>query len=235
MLIADKREFAKGMLLSITFFIILAVMFSPIFKGANAFKAADRLFNSIAKGSSYYIPKLLEENASYKGSAFEVTITLKSKEMARNAETLLTQAGAEATGSDSQLSVTGDLGQVVKLALDDADAMFNNKGKEVAARYGTSEKEVLLIWWNVCKEMAKDLTRQKKFRDAAHLEDIMKKGIEVGYNFYGIEPQKASSKAGILGFSLIFYVAYTLCWGYAILYLFHGLGLEMKAGKRKEV
>jgi hypothetical protein len=63
----------------------------------------------------------------------------------------------------------------------------------------------------------------------------MKKGVEVGYNFYGIEPKKASSKAGILSFALIFYVIYTLWWGYAILYLFHGLGLEMKARVKREV
>jgi hypothetical protein len=30
-------------------------------------------------------------------------------------------------------------------------------------------------------------------------------------------------------------VIYTLWWGVAILYLFEGIGLQMKAGKKKEV
>jgi ABC-type Na+ efflux pump permease subunit len=160
MLIAEKKEFTKGAVLSITFFIVLAVMFSPVFKGENAFKSADKLFNSIAKGSSYYIPKVVEENGSYQGSAFNVSITLKSQEMAKTAEKLLTRAGVQVSGSDAKLKVTGDLGQVVKAALDDADAMFNNRGPEVSARYGYPEKEVLVTWWNALKEMVRDLTRQ---------------------------------------------------------------------------
>ncbi len=63
----------------------------------------------------------------------------------------------------------------------------------------------------------------------------MKKGVEVAYNFAKIVPESASSKMGILGFSLVFYVIYTLWWGLAILFLFEGIGLEMKAGAKKEV
>jgi hypothetical protein len=57
----------------------------------------------------------------------------------------------------------------------------------------------------------------------------------VGYNFYRIETRKVSTVAGMLVFSLVFYVAYTLWWGYAVLFLFEGAGLQMKAGAKKEV
>jgi hypothetical protein len=73
------------------------------------------------------------------------------------------------------------------------------------------------------------------FAEASFLADVVKKGVEVGYNFYGIEPQQASAKAGILSFSLVFYVIYTLWWGYGILFLFEGVGMQMKKGAKKEV
>jgi hypothetical protein len=59
--------------------------------------------------------------------------------------------------------------------------------------------------------------------------------VEVGYNYYGIAPESAKSKAGILAFALVFYVIYTLWFGYAILMLFEGFGLEMKKGAKKEM
>jgi len=59
--------------------------------------------------------------------------------------------------------------------------------------------------------------------------------VEVGYNFFKIEPQTARTKAGILTFSLVFYVIYTLWFGIGVLLVFEGFGLEMKKGARKEV
>ncbi len=81
----------------------------------------------------------------------------------------------------------------------------------------------------------KKLGRPENFKQAAFLSDVVKKGLEVGYNFFQISPQSARSRGGILTFSLVFYVIYTLWWGIAILFLFEGIGLEMKAGAKKEV
>jgi len=67
------------------------------------------------------------------------------------------------------------------------------------------------------------------------VDDVVKKGIEVGYNFYGIASEKASKKAGALAFSLIFYVFYTVWWGFSIFFLFEGFGLVMEAGKKEEI
>jgi hypothetical protein len=45
-----------------------------------------------------------------------------------------------------------------------------------------------------------------------------------------------SDRWGLMSLMLVFYVLYTLWWGYAILYLFAGLGLSMKKAKvKKEV
>jgi hypothetical protein len=43
-------------------------------------------------------------------------------------------------------------------------------------------------------------------------------------------------KAGLMTFLLVFYVAYTLWWGFAIFFIFEGIGLTMsKAKVKKEV
>ena len=235
MLIKDKGTFIKGALLFVSFLIILVLMFSPLFQGENSLKAADRLFNSIAKGSTYFIPDLLKQNQAFMGKTFDVNIKLKNEEIAQKSTKLLTAAGAQVAASGSQLKVSGDLGQIMEAALKDSDSMFHNREPEIAKKYGFGGLEVLYAWWNVFKEVDRDLTRQAKFKEAAFLSTVVKKGVEVGFNFFKIDPQSAASKAGILTFLLVFYVVYTLWWGIAILFLFEGLGLQMKAGAKQEV
>jgi hypothetical protein len=75
---------------------------------------------------------------------------------------------------------------------------------------------------------------QKQFTQAKIMNEVITKAVEVGYNFYGISAQNIKEKAGIVTFALVFYVIYTMWWGYAIYFLFEGLGLEMKAGHKKE-
>jgi len=235
MLVKKKAPFIRGLIMALTFAVVLVVMFSPIFGGENALVAADKLFNSIAKGSTNYFPGLMKKTAEYANKTFDVNLKLKNKEMAGKATKLLTTAGAKVTGDSAEIKVTGDLGSVVSAALKDSEAMFNNREAELSTRYGISGREALYVWWNSFKEMEKDLTRQKQFKEAAFLAEVLSKGIEVAYNFAKIIPESASSRMGILSLSLIFYIIYTLGWGLAIMYLFEGIGLEMTAGTKKEV
>ena len=230
----EKKMLAVGTIMAIVFIVILTVMFIPIFGGKNAFEAADSFFNSIAKGSTYFIPGLMKDSESYNGKTIDVSAKLPDKAIAAAAVTLLKASGALVSEGES-LRVAGDLGQISRAALQDADAMFFNRGKQVADKYGVPEKEVLFTWWAAFKEMEKDLKRQKKFKEAAWLSNASKRGLEVGYNFYRIEVRKVSAVVGMLVFSLVFYVAYTLWWGYAVLFLCEGAGLQMKAGAKKEV
>ena len=62
----------------------------------------------------------------------------------------------------------------------------------------------------------------------------MKKGIEPAFNFYDIEPQKVSDKALTVTGLLLFYILYTMWWGYAIFCIFDGLGLSMTKAKVKQ-
>jgi len=235
MIVKKKKQFVWGLALGVSFGVILVLMFSPIFHGENSLQAADRLFNSIAKGSTYYFPGLLEKNERYQDSKFEVTLKMADEDMAKKASKLLAEAGVGIAAEGVEVKANGYLGQVVAAALSDSEAMFNNQEEAIAARYGYPGKEVLYVWWSTCKSLDKEFKKHEMFAEASFLADVVKKGVEVGYNFYGIEPQKASSRASILSFSLVFYVVYTLWWGYAILFLFEGLGMQMKKGAKKEV
>ena len=234
MIVVAKKEFTYGIAMTAIFFVILASMFSPMFGGKTAFEAADDFFNAISKGSTYYMPALAEQVESWMGKRVEVSLKFADQETAGRAGKLFTTAGATVNGEGAQLKVAGDLGKISAAALADSDAMFQNKGKEVADRYGYPEKVVLLGWWTAFKEMDKDLKRQKKFDEARWLGTLTKRGVEVAYNFYGIEAKKATAAAGMLTLSLLFYVAYTMWWGYAVLFIFEGLGLQMKPGAKKE-
>ena len=56
-MIANKKTFSKGVILMILFSIVLVAMFMPLFNGQNGLQTMDNLYNSISKGSAYYIPK----------------------------------------------------------------------------------------------------------------------------------------------------------------------------------
>ncbi len=241
MLIKERRAFIKGLLLMVTFFVVLAFIFTPLFGEGNqprenALQAADKLFNSISKGSTNYMADLSKKIAPYKGKSFTATIKLKDDQMTQDASKLLTAGGAQAKAeAGNQLAVTGDLGRVLDAALKDSDAMFNNRDMELSSRYGIPGKEALFVWWSVLREMHKDLYRNQRFKEGDMVTEVVQKGVEAAYNFFGIVPETVGSKGGILTFSLIFYVVYTLWWGIAILYLFEGIGLELKAGAKKEI
>lgn len=235
MLIVNKREFIKGVLLAITFLVVLFIMFMPLFGGENALRASDRLFNSISKGSTNFFPDLEKKNKAFEKTTFEVTVKFQRPEVQQQAAKLMAVAGMEATAQGDQLKIKGNLGALGGAAIKDSEAMFNNQDAALQTRYGFSGRHALYTWWTIFKRMDVELKKQGKFKEAAFLDSVVKRGVEVGYNYFGIEPQSASSKAGILTFSLIFYVIYTLWWGIAVLFIFEGFGLEMKAGAKKEM
>jgi hypothetical protein len=234
MLIVNKRGFLLGLVMSVGFLIVLWVMFTPRFNGQNAFHASDQLFNSIAKGSSYYFEDLRTGTQERQGAEVNVTITVKGEDTSRIAMSLLAASGMQVSEEGGALHVTGKLGPMVSAALDDAEAAFYNRGEEIAAKRGHEAKSVLFAWWSSLKEIQRALRNKGSFAETAFLEEVTLKGVEVAYNFYGIEPKKASENAGILSFALLFYLVYTVWWGYAILFLFEGLGMEMKASARKK-
>ncbi len=227
-MIAHKKEFYGGALLLVGFFVVLAVIFTPVFNGQNGLDYLDGLYNSISKGSAYYIPQARDEAQPYTGSDVRVELTLDSEAQAKQSAALFIRSGERIDSASTRLIVSGDLGRILNNCLDDADAMYANKGDEVSAKYGYEERRALYNWWAVLKAMEKDLKAQKKFKEAKVVSLVQKKAVETAYNYYTIEPQKITDRLGIVIFSLIFYVVYTLWYGFSILYLFEGWGMKLE-------
>jgi len=235
MIITKKKSFAKGLVMTIVFAAILVAMFLPLFGGENAFAASDKLFNSISKGSTNYFPRLREGAKPHQSKSIDAKLEIADKGYIENAHKVLTVSGLKAGQVDGGVSLEGTMGQLIEAVLVDSEMMFFNKGEELSNKYGgIGEKEVLFTWWKIFEGVEKALNDEKRFIEAAYLKEVMSRGISVGYNFYGIEPEDAMSKAGILSFALIFYILYTLWWGFAIFFLFEGFGLDLTGGHKEE-
>ena len=227
-MIAEKKTFAKGAIMMVIFAAVLITIFSPVFNGQNGLEYLDDLYNSISKGSAYYIPKVKAESDRFLGASATMKLDMGDKAHADQTALLFQKAGASTQVSEDTLKVTGDLGKILDNCLTDADSMYNNDGKTVTEKYGYNEKQALYNWWTACKEMDKDLKRQKKFKEAQVISTLNSKAVETAYNYYTIEPQKITDRMGIVIFSLIFYVIYTMWYGFSIMYMFEGWGLQLE-------
>jgi hypothetical protein len=227
-MIANKKKFILGLAMMATFVVVLIIFFSPVFSGKNGLEYLDDLYNSISKGSAYYIPKLREDVQAYAGSTVEMNLSLKSADQARQTALLFEKAGALINVSDNKLKVSGDLGAILQSCLEDSDSMYLNDGQKLTTRYGYDERQVMYNWWTASKEMDNDLKKQKKFKAADMVATVEKKAVETVYNYYRIEPQRISERYGVVVLSLIFYVVYTVWYGFAFMYLFEGWGMKLE-------
>jgi len=226
-LIAKKKEFYSGLGLLLVFILVLTLIFSPVIKGKNALEYLDSLYNSISKGSAYYIPKLKKEAGRFMGASLSVTLAMKDEKQAQQTALLFVKSGSSIDVSGRKLKVTGDLGKILDNCLADADAMFKNDGEAIFDKYGYDERRVLFNWWNATNTMDRELKKQKKFDEAKVVVLVRKKAVEAAYNYYKIEPQNISDRLGVVIVSLLFYVIYTMWYGFAIMYMFEGWGLKL--------
>jgi len=227
-MIANKRKFYGGIGMLLVFIVVMIIIFSPVFKGQNGLEYLDALYNSISKGSAYYIPKVREEAAKFIGNSVNITLLMADEKQARQTAPLFIKTGATVSVSGAELHVTGDLGKILENSLADADSMYNNDGDKVFNKYGYNEKRVLFNWWKAFNAMDKDLKKQEKFEESKVVALVVKKALESSYNYYKIEPQKISDRFGIVIFSLVFYVVYTLWYGFAIMFMFEGWGMKLE-------
>lgn len=227
MRIANPRHFALGLALGVSFLIVLAAIFAPVFgEGRNGLESADDVFNRLSKGSSYFIPKVAKQAHGLVGQAFAVTLKAEGEQGERAAR-LLAAAGLGVEVSAGKLAVSGDLGQMLEVVAADAEAGFRNDEAALSARYGMAGKVVLATWWHVLKQTGKALAADRNAGQAEVVVAVMKKAIEPAHNYYGIEAESVGNMPWTMIGLLVFYVLYTIWWGSAIYYLFEGVGLIM--------
>ena len=69
-----KKELFIGVGMLAAFTVVLILMFSPVFNGQNGLEYLDALYNSISKGSAYYIPKVKTEKGKFMGKSSSMTL-----------------------------------------------------------------------------------------------------------------------------------------------------------------
>jgi len=227
-MIAYKKQFALGISMLIGFAGVLIIMFLPIISGLNSLEYLDKLYNSISKYSAYYIPEVKSESEAYAGKTVNVTLAVHDGQEAEQAALILTKSGASVNISDNQLNVTGDLGKMLGALMTDAEEMYNNEDRSIREKYGLDGRRALYTWFQALEEMDKGLRKQKEFDKAKMVSTVLQKVIEPSYNYYGVTPEKITAKLGVTLFSLVFYVVYTLWYGFAIMYIFEGLGFRFE-------
>jgi hypothetical protein len=235
MLIRHKKALSFGLLLALSFLGILALIFSPVFgQGKNGLEYSDELFNKLAKGSSYFIPKLTADLKEVEKEELAVNVKMENADQAAKAAKVVVRGAPDTTLQGDRLIIKGNLAKLLGTVLEDSTSMYFNRGGEVRERYGMDAREVMTTWWSVLNRCAKELMKSKKTRQSNVVLEVTKKGVEPAYNFYGIEPQRVADKAVIVLGLLVFYVLYTMWWGFGIFCLFDGLGLSMKKARVKQ-
>jgi hypothetical protein len=226
---SNKKKFTLGLGMLVVFAVVLILVFMPIFGGVNGLNYLDNLYNSISKGSAYYIGDLKTESEKYKGRQLTADLKFEQAAQAERAKLLLDHAGLTTEANNEVLKVTGDMGKLLAATLTDSDDMFHNKGEAVTQRYdGKNERAVLLGWWETYKFLEKALNRQKAFDLAKFVHTVQAKAVEMAYNYYKVEPQSIGDQWLIVVISLLFYVIYTLWYGYAVMYMFEGAGYQLE-------
>jgi hypothetical protein len=231
-LVLNKKEFTLGAVLTVAFFVFLFAIHTIAvisINGKSLVRYTDEMFVSVSKGSVYFIPELVKSADKHVGKILDVKIKKNEK-----AAMLFKKANASVISENGDLKIKGDLGEILKSVLADADAVFKGEDKPLYERYGYAGKEVVLQWWLAFKEIEGVFQKAKKFAGIKPLETVRIKALEPAFNFYGVEATSASQHVwgitGIIGF----YVVYTVWWGYAIYFLCEGVGLLMKKSKEKK-
>lgn len=235
-MIRNSKTFIIGMIMMVSFMAIFAYILSPSFgNGHNGLEYADNMFNSLSKGSAYFIGDELKKAEKLVGTNINVTIKASDSAQAEKWNKIFSTAGASVKVDNVKVSINGDLGKIMKENLADCDVLYSNSGDKIKAKYGYEAKDLMYSWYNGFKQMDKELKAQQKFKESSAINNLMKKAVEPSYNYYNIEIKYVKDNAGTVVFMLAFYVVYTLWYGFAIYYLCDGLGISVtKAAKKSE-
>ena len=206
--------------------------------------------NELAKNSSDYFDTVKAAVAKQKGVMIAVTAPIakpdpkiepdpaKAQEMAnKDALTVakaLQAAGAQVEVKDNVLTVKGDLGAMGEFAAAKAMSVFAVTGTAALDKpENIADRKLCKDLWKGFGSMMRALQKDRKVPEAKALDTVMRKALEPAYNFYGLPGEPVSKNVVMLIFLLTFYVVYTLWYGYAIFFMFEGVGMSMKKSKKK--
>ena len=262
MLIRNGKAFTRGLLLMSSFIVVFVLFFMPVFPGqeggekTNGLVYADHLFNTLSKGSSNFFdtskqdPKSVDYAvAALQGTTVDLDVPFKKAEdsypegdgmksfnVLDSAVTLLAAQGFEASSTGSGIKMKGDLHAFLSAVLEDSLSTYHNNFGEVAGRRGGMDgAQVMKTYWHLLDSMIKPMQRAGQVSEATVVNSVKGKAVEASYNFYGITPLRVVDNIPLVAGFLIFYVIYTMWYGFAIFELFEGIGLTMKKSAKSEV
>ncbi|MDR2488055.1 MAG: hypothetical protein LBD42_00890 [Desulfovibrio sp.] len=241
MIIRDKGPFIRGGMLLLSFAGIFSLLLTPVMRDEKGVRLtglqyADNVFNELSKGSSDFIPVAREHAARLSGTKASLNVILKKAELAPLALTLLQKSGADtAEASGDRVNFSGDMGAILMAAVNDSDALYRNDEAAVSGRYGGSRAlDVASAWWHLLSPCIKEMQKQNLINEAQAVDQVLRRAVEPGSNFFGVTPAKVSDHLLLMTGMLLFYVFYTLWYGFAIFDLFEGIGLTMAKSKVKQ-
>ena len=248
MLIRNRKAFNRGLLLLISFLVVFFVFFMPIFPTheggtSNGLVFADNLFNTLSKGSANFFAADGINNDTVerriepiRGNVIDLTITFKDTAQMPLATKLAQAGGMQVEINGDKMTLKGDLHTFLTEMIADAFTMYHNDSDSIAKRHGeTDGRLVMRTWWQLGTNMVRPLQAKLLVPEANAVSNVLSRGVEPAYNFYGIQALRVRDNVPLVAGFLIFYVIYTMWYGFAIFDIFEGIGLTMKKGVKKEV
>jgi hypothetical protein len=230
-MIVNPVKFVLGLVGLVIFAGVLVIWFSPVFHGQTGLALADRYFNRLAKQTASFCPDLAKEASKYQGKSFDVTFEAESPEEAAQIGSVMTAHGAAASVSGKSVHLTGDLGRVGASVIADAYELFQNRERAVCG-CAASCRESVLCSWLAFAPIYKSYIAAVDVPASNFASSVLTKACEPAYNYYGIEPLRASQSMIPLSSLLVFYVIYTVWYGFSIMFLFEGMGITARRQTR---
>jgi len=232
--VRNKKTFVIGVSMLLTFVLCYVGMMSPNFgNGRNGLQYADDMFNSLSKGSAYFIDESQKVADGQIGKNINLAIKASSPEEAVKWGELYTVAGADVTINESSLTINGDYGKILGAVVTDSDFMYHNDSQPLEKKYGYDGREATYNWNSSLKKIDAALKAKSQFQEEFDLVKVQQKALEPAYNYYGVEIKKVSENKLSLAFLLSFYLVYTVWYGFGLYYLFDGLGIVVAKPKKK--
>ena len=92
-MIAHKGKFYGGTASLAAFIAVLIIIFLPVFNGQNGLNYLDALYNSISKGSAYYISEIKADARAFNGNLIRVVLPMTDNQQAQQTAALFTAGG----------------------------------------------------------------------------------------------------------------------------------------------
>lgn len=236
MIVRNRRKFIKGAVGLATFCVAFCLWFFPLAGNRAGVQLADDLFNQFSKNSAYHISSALKMAEKFRGVAIDISFNPRWPGADRSLTKIIEAQGMSGYSiGDGWVRIKGDLGLLGIAAARDADLFFKGSEKTLEGKYGLPGKDVIYYWWTAFDDLVRRYVQLNRVSEADFAKFMAARVLEPSYNFAGITPKKVTEEAGMISFLLLTYLAYTLWYGFSILYLFEGLGISAtKSTVKKE-